>query len=80
MSKYKKILRRFLAFTTPDGIMDLMVENRWDSAAVSAVNSEDSVCFDRNGTMKINPNNADVKKSFEHNIEALTAKRAKTGS
>jgi hypothetical protein len=67
-------LRRFF-ITSPDQLMDLFVKDRWDSKENGAENSTtDRMYFDRNGTLKLNTNNIEVRQAFAKNVEMLSKK------
>lgn len=76
-----KIFKRLMAtLATPDGLMDILVSNRWDTKENPAENSAtEAYFFDRSGTLKINPRNENVQKAYIYNIKALSSKKNHQG-
>lgn len=76
-----KGVKRFMArLADPDRIMDLFVDDRWDTAEkpASATVSE-RYYFDRSGALIINNKNEEVRRSFNVNVDALSSKKLKQG-
>ncbi len=74
-------VKRFMArLADPDRIMDLFVDNRWDTVESPASESSNGrYYFDRNGALIVNNKNKDVRKSFNENVNALASKKLRQG-
>ncbi|MES4611428.1 hypothetical protein V2154_02400 [Ewingella sp. CoE-038-23] len=74
-------VKSFMArLADPDRIMDLFVDNRWDTAeSPASQNSNSRYYFDRSGALIVNNKNADVRRSFDENINALASKKLRQG-
>lgn len=72
-----KGVKRFMArLADPDRIMDLFVDNRWDTAENPASETSNGrYYFDRSGALIINNKNEDVRRSFNENVNALASKK-----
>lgn len=74
-------VKRFMArLADPDRIMDLFVDNRWDTVeSPASQTSNGRYYFDRSGALIVNNKNADVRRSFDENINALASKKLRQG-